>query len=84
MGRKDYIISTLIFFCIIAISAILLNINNTTVSLVLISIVYILMISLYGCIFTIKRLHDMGYSGYWLFLIYFINFIIFGLDFINV
>ena len=77
MGRKDYIICLLIGLCI-AITSFIVIITENPLASILFLIIFYLWCILYGIIFTVKRLHDMGYSGYWWFLIYFINFITFG------
>ena len=75
--RKDYIICLLIGLCI-AITSFIVIITENPLASILFLIIFYLWCILYGIIFTVKRLHDMGYSGYWWFLIYFINFITFG------
>ena len=82
IGQKDYIISTLITFCIITASAILISINGA-IFIPLVSIVLIFWMPLYGGVFPIKRLHDMDRSGYWYSLlpILFIAIITLGIPF---
>lgn len=82
IGRKDFILYTLIT-CICLYTVALIGINHINLikyispsSIIIFELLIILYSILYGIIFTIKRLHDMGYSGYWVFFIYFINCII--------
>lgn len=77
MGRKDYTICLLISLCIAITSFIVIITENPLASILFLIIFYVWYI-LYGIIFTVRRLHDMDYSGYWWFLIFFINFITFG------
>lgn len=81
MGRKDFILYTLInFICVYIL--LIVNDNTSIVKdispnfIIIFELLIILYAILYNLIFTIKRLHDMGYSGYWVFFIYFINYII--------
>ena len=77
MGRKDYTICLLISLCIAITSFIVIITENPLASILFLIIFYVWYI-LYGIIFTVRRLHDMDYSAYWWFLIFFINFITFG------
>ncbi len=77
MGRKDYTICLLIGLCI-AITSFIVIITENPLSSILFLIIFYVWYILYGIIFTVRRLHDMDYSGYWWFLIFFINFITFG------
>ena len=80
IGRKDYRISILIGCGMLILAGVMVwlgkNPPNLFAALPFGLIFFIWSIVL--IIFTVKRLHDMYYSGYWWFLILFINFTTFG------